>query len=36
VPEEWFTVRPPAIYVEYLAARLAASTKFSAEAENAR
>lgn len=36
VPEQWFTVRPPSIYVEYLAARLAASTKFSAEAENAR
>jgi hypothetical protein len=36
VPESWFTVSPPEIYVEYLTARLAASAKFSLEAESAR
>ena len=36
VPEEWFTAAPPALYREYLAARLAASPSFSEEAENAR
>lgn len=36
VPEDWFTVKPPEVYVEYLAARLAASAQFSEEAENAR
>jgi hypothetical protein len=36
VPQSWFTVSPPEVYVEYLTARLAASAKFSLEAENAR
>lgn len=36
VPEDWFTVRPPEVYVDYLTARVAASTQFSEEAERAR
>jgi hypothetical protein len=36
VPVDWFTVKPPAVYAEYLAARVAASAQFSEEAENAR
>jgi hypothetical protein len=36
VPAEWFTVKPPEVYVEYLTARVAASAQFSEEAENAR
>jgi hypothetical protein len=36
VPDEWFTVAPPAVYVEYLMARVAASGSFSREAEDAR
>jgi hypothetical protein len=36
VPDDWFTVKPPAVYVEYLTARVAASAAFSEEAENAR
>lgn len=36
VPADWFTVKPPEVYVEYLSARVAASAQFSEEAENAR
>jgi hypothetical protein len=36
VPEDWFTVKPPEVYVEYLVARVAASVQFSEEAESAR
>ena len=36
VPEGWFTAAPPALYREYLGARLAESPSFSEEAENAR
>lgn len=36
VPQEWLTASPAEAYVEYLAARLAASATFSEEAERAR
>ncbi|MGH2960253.1 MAG: HipA family kinase, partial [Solirubrobacterales bacterium] len=36
VPVDWFTVKPPDVYMEYLSARVAASPQFSEEAENAR
>jgi hypothetical protein len=36
VPGDWFTASPPAVYREYLSARLAESPAFSEEAERAR
>jgi hypothetical protein len=36
VPEDWFTVKSPDVYREYLAARLAESATFSKEADDAR
>lgn len=36
VPQDWLTVSSPDQYVDYLTARLAASSEFSAEAENGR